>query len=142
MGAHTVGEGANYNKEGIGVCFAGDFTREMPTKAQIVAWKNLGVEITIRWPIEKDKILNHRDVKPTACPGYDFKQELLDHLDMIEGPQNSFIRTWVPTFAQQLSIAYKAIKRVTNPIRKRALERKIKRLERKVGDDKNDVVIW
>jgi N-acetyl-anhydromuramyl-L-alanine amidase AmpD len=84
-GAHTVvDKGPNakidFNATGIAVCFAGDFTKENPTQAQIDEWFVLGPEIVDRWGIKLEDIVNHGTVDSTSCPGYPFAELLANHL--------------------------------------------------------------
>jgi len=66
------------NVRSIGICLAGDLTREVPTLLQRAALGALVTDIQTRWGIPDTRILHHRDVKPTACPAYDLKAVVID----------------------------------------------------------------
>lgn len=72
-GAHTYG----YNDH-IGICMAGDFRRQAPNHKQLKALKKLCIEICERHDV--DQIVEHRDLRPTACPGWDFSGYVLGFL--------------------------------------------------------------
>ena len=123
-GAHTVAKGLNLNRDGIGVCMAGDFSKELPTEAQLDAWLKLGSAIIERWGIDPQKIVNHNDVKPTSCPGFPFADYLRDHWRR----SKAIIRT--PKYLSP----HARVKRLRRAImrsqgtRRRTLERKLERL--------------
>lgn len=75
--AHHAGNWA-MNLRSIGICLAGDFTRHPPSKAQIESLTRLTVDIQTRWGIPDSRILLHREVKPTACPGIDLRPFVSD----------------------------------------------------------------
>lgn len=86
-GAHTVNCGCAHDKSGlpedtanlhyIGICLAGNFLFEKPTDAQMASLFVLTEEIQKRHNIPDSKLLNHRDLKPTSCPGIDIAAELM-----------------------------------------------------------------
>jgi hypothetical protein len=66
-GAHAgVGQ---FNELGIGVCLIGDFENDAPTPAQLASARRLVAALKSEFRIGNDRILCHRDLKPTACPG-------------------------------------------------------------------------
>lgn len=69
VGAHCV----NNNSCSLGICLEGNFTKTKPTPEQIKSLKELVAELKKR---HKNiyKILNHRDLMATACPGVDLKE--------------------------------------------------------------------
>jgi len=129
MGAHTVAVGHNYNRDGIGVCFAGNFTVEIPSPEQLRAWELLGSAIIERHGIPLENILNHGDVKNTACPGYDFASHLKA---FIRAHERLHFAPKFFTYEEQLKRVLKALPR-SRGMRKRMLERKRDRLLRLIG---------
>ena len=65
-GAHTRGE----NNNSIGICLEGNFEEEELTKEQIDSLINLSLYISLKYDIYK--IIGHRDVYETLCPGKNF----------------------------------------------------------------------
>lgn len=65
-GAHTRGE----NSSSIGICLEGNFEDEEVTEKQIDSLLNLAVYISLKYDIYK--IMGHRDVYETMCPGKNF----------------------------------------------------------------------
>ncbi|MCL2343461.1 MAG: N-acetylmuramoyl-L-alanine amidase [Firmicutes bacterium] len=65
-GAHTEG----YNSCSIGVCFEGNFEEESMGYPQAAAGSELAADICARYP--GLKVICHRDVNATACPGKNF----------------------------------------------------------------------
>lgn len=61
------------NVRSIGICLAGDFTKQKPTEAQILSLTLLTGELQHRWGIQDDRIKHHSEIKPTACPGTDLR---------------------------------------------------------------------
>lgn len=61
------------NVRSIGICVAGNFTKEKPTSNQIDALTKLVTDLQLRYGISDDRIIGHRDVKPTKCPAIDFR---------------------------------------------------------------------
>lgn len=71
------------NVRSIGICLAGDFTRHVPTGSQIGSLVRLVTDIQTRWGIPDERILLHREVKGTACPGTDLRAELFSVRDKL-----------------------------------------------------------
>jgi N-acetyl-anhydromuramyl-L-alanine amidase AmpD len=65
IGAHS---GPNGNGDSIGVCLVGDFTNHKPTEAQMVSLVWL-IKDYLNSKYGELKILGHKDVMATACPG-------------------------------------------------------------------------
>ena len=66
IGGHTEG----YNNRSIGVCFEGNFEAEFMDYAQAAAGAELVADLCARYP--GIKVIRHRDVNQTACPGKNF----------------------------------------------------------------------
>ena len=66
VGAHAT----NYNSKSIGICFEGDYTKEIMPKAQLEAGKELVVYLKDKYKITNVK--GHRDLMATSCPGKNF----------------------------------------------------------------------
>ncbi|WP_411168014.1 peptidoglycan recognition family protein [Clostridium sp. MB05] len=65
-GAHTKGE----NNTSIGICLEGNFEEEHPNEEQLESLYKLSVYISLKYDIYK--ILGHKDVYKTLCPGKEF----------------------------------------------------------------------
>jgi len=64
-GAHAPGR----NNDSIGICLVGDFIRGKPTNAQMLALYRLIKDLMRQYPIAPDRILAHKEVNQTDCPG-------------------------------------------------------------------------
>lgn len=67
----------NQNEKVIGICFVGDFTKQLPTDSQIKSGHiliNFLINLKI-WPklTSWDKVKGHQEFKATACPGSNWK---------------------------------------------------------------------
>lgn len=67
QGAHAGKR--EYNEHGIGIALVGNFEKHPPTPAQLRALKTLLDFLTKKYGIDSKKILGHKDIKATACPG-------------------------------------------------------------------------
>lgn len=65
IGAHDAGE----NFDSIGICLAGNFNKESPTKEQQITAAKLVKDIMKRWNIPITQIEPHRKGDITDCPG-------------------------------------------------------------------------
>lgn len=63
IGSHTKG----YNSTSLGVCFEGDFEKEMPTQIQIDAGIELVNHLKEKYAIKK--VMGHGELMSTTCPG-------------------------------------------------------------------------
>ena len=70
VGSHA-GSSNTYNTHSIGICFEGNFETEQMTDAQVKAGRELIADIKARHPIKK--IIKHKDIAATACPGKNFR---------------------------------------------------------------------
>mgnify|MGYP006277840595 CR=1 FL=1 len=69
-GAHA---GVNlYNQHGIGICLVGNFEKSSPTRKQIASLASLVNYLQERCDIPTSRILLHRHVRNTKCPGENF----------------------------------------------------------------------
>ena len=66
MGSHTLG---GYNYKSIGVCVTGNFEHDQPNEFQQRHLNDLLLSLMKRYDIPDEKVLGHRDVWATACPG-------------------------------------------------------------------------
>ncbi|CAO1427336.1 unnamed protein product [Diamesa serratosioi] len=73
IGAHAP----RYNDKSIGICLIGDWTTDLPPKQMLDAVKNL-IQYSLQTGYLKSsyKILGHRQVRATECPG----QRLFDEI--------------------------------------------------------------
>ena len=67
QGAHAGSD--EYNQHGIGIALIGNFEKEPPTPAQLAAIKRLVAVLKSEYHIDGERIIGHREVKATACPG-------------------------------------------------------------------------
>ncbi len=67
VGAHAYG----FNSSSIGICFEGNFETEKMTAAQKKAGKELVTYVRQQYPTIT-KVVGHRDLMATACPGKNF----------------------------------------------------------------------
>ena len=70
VGAHAKGA----NSYSIGICFEGDFTKEIMPAVQFNSGRELIAYIKKKYPTIK-KIVKHKDVCATSCPGKNFPFE-------------------------------------------------------------------
>jgi N-acetyl-anhydromuramyl-L-alanine amidase AmpD len=69
IGSHAK----NYNSTSIGICFQGDFEKEIPTQTQIDAGLELIEYLKNKYNIKKIK--GHGELMSTSCPGKLFPME-------------------------------------------------------------------
>ncbi len=74
-GAHV---GRYWNDRSLGICLAGNFNKQKPTRVQLLALKELLIDIKSRYP--KAEIVLHRDLKASECPGANFTHKTLEEL--------------------------------------------------------------
>lgn len=71
VGAHAYQDAQHEaNSNGIGICLIGNFETGTPTSAQMASLVWLIGDIQARYP--KAKVIGHKDVMATACPGKHF----------------------------------------------------------------------
>jgi len=71
MGAHCKADGMNHKSIGIGL--TGDFTKEVPSDAQLKSLEKLVLDLEKKYNIErKENVIGHREAKgaQTSCPGF------------------------------------------------------------------------
>jgi hypothetical protein len=71
-GAHCGGTPNNdYNNYGIGICLVGDFSRQLPSRAQRDSLRRLVLALADQYHIAPSDIIGHRDAPgaSTDCPG-------------------------------------------------------------------------
>lgn len=69
------------NKRSIAICLAGDFTKEQPTKEQIVSLASLLAQVQTHHGIADNRVLLHSEVTPhhTECPAIDLRALAFSH---------------------------------------------------------------
>ena len=75
QGAHAGVD--DYNQRGIGVALVGDFSKTRPTAAQLAAVRQLVTALRTEFRMPANRIVGHRDIKSTACPGKNFSLSAL-----------------------------------------------------------------
>jgi hypothetical protein len=68
-GAHAKTADNRFNDYGIGICLVGNFDVERPTQQQLRSLARLTAYLMRTYHIPPDRVLGHRDTKPTDCPG-------------------------------------------------------------------------
>lgn len=66
------------NRRSIGICFLGKFEEEKPNPQQLTAAKQLIKNINSRYKIVR--MVGHRSIKPTKCPGKNFSDKMIKQL--------------------------------------------------------------
>jgi N-acetyl-anhydromuramyl-L-alanine amidase AmpD len=75
-GAHCkVADHPEFNDEGIGVCLVGDFELKPPTPEQLASLQMLIQAIRERHNIPIERVVGHRELKATKCPGRKFPMD-------------------------------------------------------------------
>ena len=72
VGAHCKSSNNWANREAVGICLVGDFSRKSPTKRQMQSLAKLVQFLRHRYKIPKRQIYGHNTTpgaKPTKCPG-------------------------------------------------------------------------
>ena len=84
VGAHAYGE----NGHTIGIHVCGNFEEAEPTDEQIESLAMLLANVCTDYglPIDRDHIVGHRELMPTACPG----RNLYEMMDTIVGKANFY----------------------------------------------------
>jgi len=87
VGSHA---GPDFNARSIGICLTGNFQNDYPTDNQLDALLELLRDLTNRYPITPERILGHRDVRATKCPGNVLYEQLPDfrHVLTIDKPDS------------------------------------------------------
>lgn len=78
LGAHCIG----FNSNSIGVCFEGNFNSEKPTDKQIYSGRELLSYLQGKYSTAK--IVGHRDLYSTECPGKNFDLSVLEEKETEE----------------------------------------------------------
>lgn len=90
IGAHAIPA----NGDGIGIVLTGNFEQDKPTSAQLDSLVKLVRDIQGRYG-GKLKVLKHKDVDATACPGRNFPwQVFLQRLEEKGGDENLNLEEW------------------------------------------------
>lgn len=74
-GTHAAGKQADwFNRNSIGICLVGDFSRKAPTERQIWRLNQLVQSLSDRLGIPADRVYLHRDIAQTNDPGAFFPE--------------------------------------------------------------------
>ena len=71
-GCHTIGE----NTQSIGICLAGNFDFDIPTKQQKLSLEKLTDELAITYKIPIERVVGHRTHSKTSCPGRNLSDDI------------------------------------------------------------------
>ena len=66
----------DFNETGIGICVIGNFENGPPSAKQIQSMQTLVSWLKRTYKIPQEKIIGHKSVKATACPGKHFPKQL------------------------------------------------------------------
>ncbi|UCC63572.1 MAG: N-acetylmuramoyl-L-alanine amidase, partial [Anaerolineae bacterium] len=94
----------NINRTGVGVCFLGNFTDDVPTQPQLESGGKLAAWLVQELKLTRDEIQGHKEFMNTQCPGRQWlegqrwKEMLLAQVQAIQ-----------ETFARPVSVAAKPI---------------------------------
>ena len=67
-----------WNAISIGICLAGDFRYQKPTKAQLNSLARRVALLQMKYGIPDQRIFLHRELRPTSCPIVDLRKMILD----------------------------------------------------------------
>lgn len=123
----------NFNNNSIGICLAGDFRFQEPTKAQIVTLTKLLIELQREYKIRDERIFLHKEVGNTSCPIVDLRQ--MYFVERQNGPESALESTEKPwedkTVKRKIARLRKLIRSKTGITRK-MLARQLERLAARV----------
>ncbi len=137
-GSHTVSMWPPYwdmNRRGIGICLAGDFTKEAVSLEQLQSLRELVDELRAKHGIPLEKVILHRQAKSTSCPGVD----LVYLMESMTGTKPSQPLPFKVQLAQVVKAIARYLSRQRTPTedaRLRQLERKEDRLEVLIEEEK------
>lgn len=123
-GAHCNAKMMNYR--GIGICIAGALQLRPPNEAQIKSLVALVLDIQNRCKIPDEKVLNHRDCKPTSCPGMDLVAVVYQRRKDSSAADLKFL---LESYEKMYAVATDTTKRAT-------LSRIIRRISQLLSGDK------
>ena len=69
-GAHAGRD--DYNQRGIGIALVGNFEKAPPSPAQMAAVTRLVAALRAEYRVPASRIVGHKDIKKTICPGKHF----------------------------------------------------------------------
>ena len=73
QGAHV----ARQNQGNLGICCLGNFEKQSPTEAQLLAVEAFAMSQMRRFNVPVARVFTHRELAPTACPGRNLQPRLL-----------------------------------------------------------------
>ena len=95
-GGHTL----DYNTVSIGICFEGNFEEETMSAAQLKAGQELLAYLRTKYP--SAKIVRHKDLNATACPGKNFPFDKMTAIAPTTAPtSNTIYRVQVGAFSDK-----------------------------------------
>jgi hypothetical protein len=68
-GAHAGASDPEYNQLGVGICLVGNFETSSPSPAQLAATRRLVAYLKREYRIDDDRVIGHKDIRETECPG-------------------------------------------------------------------------
>lgn len=130
IGAHTYTHDKNWNETAIGICLAGDFTKQSPNPEQLESLYSLTEKLMKMYNIQPANIYEHRDIKNTQCPGaFGFKEYLWGRMGYDKfGKYSQDNRGWLSSRYNYTKRLLKRLNRAKNTILIHVKERLLKRL--------------
>ena len=58
------------NKHSIAICFIGNYVNREPNQKQLETASKITENLKAKYNIKSENIVGHRNIKPTACPGF------------------------------------------------------------------------
>lgn len=89
VGAHCE----NYNSVSVGVCLCGNFEIEKPTEQQLNALRDLLKDLKAKYP--NAKIVGHKDLNATACPGKNLYSKLGSLIANAITPKEEYVKVFL-----------------------------------------------
>jgi len=80
-GGHCPDNGMN--SKAIGICFMGNYSNMSPTATAWASFEKFLADVYADFGITPDKVLTHRDIKATLCPGDMLHTELKNHIHVL-----------------------------------------------------------
>ncbi|MED4461707.1 peptidoglycan recognition protein family protein [Metabacillus fastidiosus] len=101
LGAHCKGMGMN--NQSLGICFQGDFDKQVPTEAQYRDGAKLVAQLLRQEGLQINDVAPHRDFDATACPGKNFNMNKLKQYILEE--MNPNVKGVVQTMSEQVKVS-------------------------------------
>ena len=111
------------NTHSIGICLAGDFRYQQPTKEQIASLSTLLSELMYKYGIPWQRVFLHREVRPTECPVVDLRKYVQAYLKEREAKPLNYTESRVRAITRGIERAAKRGLQNAVDMLQRSLER-------------------